>query len=82
MTKTQTTPRLHEFVTLGGNGTPFANAIPLLAEEGAKRKPDRAKPKEKRAEKRRRRGGADRCNVLAELTTPALRATRPLRGGE
>jgi len=33
--------------------------IPLLAEEGAKREPDRAKPEEKmrRAKRRRRRGG-------------------------
>src|SRR5437870_13560374 len=33
--------------------------IPLLAEEGAKRKPDRAKPQEKlrRAKRSRRRGG-------------------------
>jgi len=64
--------------------------IPLLAEEGAKREPDRAKPQEKlrRAQRRRRRGGQTGENFAAELQLGlrpiglALRATPPLRGGE
>ena len=42
--------------------------IPLLAEEGRMR--------------RRRRRGGQFGNRYAGLTTPALRATPPLRGGE
>jgi len=42
----------------------------ILAEEGAKREPDRAKPQEKmRRAKRRRRGGQPGENFSAELTT-------------
>src|SRR5437867_3627474 len=48
--------------------------IPLLAEEGAKREPDRAKPQERmrRAKRRRRRVVRPADHVIAELTTPAL----------
>src|SRR5207247_2673893 len=48
-------------------------AIPLHAEEGWLRQ----------AKRRRRRGGQTGIpSISAELTTPALRATPPLRGGE
>src|SRR5437867_9326103 len=48
------------------------NNIPLLAEEGRMR----------RAKRRRRRGGQTGKKRFAELTTPSLRDTPPLRGGE
>src|SRR2546426_7672392 len=75
----------------------LSSIIPLLAEEGAKREPDRAKPQRK---PRRARGGQTGPNVFAELllrlrpvglalrATPvrqlllSCRATPPLRGGE
>ena len=52
--------------------------IPLLAEEWLRHQENAAK-----RPKRRRRGGQTCIPwIFAELTTPALRATPPLRGGE
>src|SRR5436189_6026572 len=52
-------------------------------EEGGRREPDRAKLERRCAERSEAQTGwSERRSVSGKLTTPALRATPPLRGGE